>query len=44
MIRILVLNDIKLADDNYSNYNLKFSDLELVIKEELDNFREMKGK
>ena len=37
------VNNIKLADDNYSNYNLKFSDLELVIKEELDNFREMKG-
>lgn len=38
------VNNIKLEDDNYSDYNLRFSDLELVIKEELDNFREMKGK
>lgn len=37
------VNNIKLEDDNYSNYNLCFSNLDLVIKEELDNFKEMKG-
>ena len=37
------VNNIKLEDDNYSDYNLRFSDLDLVIKEELDNFKEMKG-
>lgn len=37
------VNNIKLEDDNYSDYNLIFSDLDLVRKEELDNFKEMKG-
>ena len=36
------MNNIKLEDDNYSDYNLRFSDLDLVINEELDNFKEMK--
>ena len=36
------VNNIKLEDDNYSDYNLCFSDLDLVINEELDNFKEMK--
>lgn len=36
------VNNIKLEDDNYSDYNLRFSDLDLVINEELDNFKEMK--
>lgn len=37
------VNNIKLEDDNYSDYNLCFSDLDLVINEELDNFKKMKG-
>lgn len=37
------VNNIKLEDDNYSDYNLRFSDLELVTREELDNFKKMKG-
>ena len=37
------VNNIKLEDDNYSEYNLCFSDLDLVIQEELNNFKEMKG-
>ena len=37
------VNNLKLEDDNYSDYNLKFSNLDLIIKEELDNFKEMKG-
>lgn len=36
------MNNIKLEDDNYSDYNLRFSDLDLVINEELDDFKEMK--
>ena len=39
-----LVNNIKLEDDNYSDYNLQFSDLDLVTKEELSNFKEMKGK
>jgi len=37
------VNNIKLEDDNYSDYNLCFSDLDLVINEEMANFKEMKG-
>ena len=37
-----LVNNIILEDDNYSDYNLCFSDLDLVIKEELDNFKQMK--
>lgn len=37
------VNNIKLEDDNYSDYNLRFSNLDLVIHEELNNFKEMKG-
>ena len=38
-----LVNNIKLEDDNYSDYNLRFSDLDLVINDELDNFKKMKG-
>ena len=37
------VNNLKLEDDNYSDYDLCFSNLELVIEEELNNFKEMKG-
>ena len=38
-----VVNNINLEDDNYSNYNLRFCDLNLAIQEELDNFKKLKG-
>ncbi len=38
-----VVNNIDLEDDNYSNYNLRFCDLNLAIQEELDNFKKLKG-
>ena len=38
------VNNIKLEDDNYSDYNLCFSDIDLVVNEEIENFRELKGK
>ena len=38
-----LVNNIKLEDDNYSDYNLRFSDLDLVINDELDNFKKMKA-
>ena len=37
------MNNIDLEDDNYSNNNLRFCDLNLAIQEELDNFKKLKG-
>ena len=36
------MNNIDLEDYNYSNYNLRFCDLNLAIQEELDNFKKLK--
>lgn len=35
------ITNIKLEEDNYSDYNLRFSDIEIAIKEELENFRNL---